>query len=189
MSLLLAIDGIFLSFFNKIAHSFARFTGRSNFFLAKISVCISTSGAMIATANYWFPLLSIRSTLLFMIIMASVALLAINDMVMCDKAEGATLQDEQTKPMLPVYYTPTIRMTYVILSIPWLFTMVPYCFDHERGFRWAKIIFTCYTLALAAHYYFAALDPPQIGKSKIREWAERFANLFHKPVPVPVKTK
>lgn len=187
MRLILTVDSALLSFFNKIVRAFARLTGRSNFFLAKIMMCISTSGAMIATANYWFPLLPIRSSLLFMIIMALVALLAINNMVECDKAEDITLQDEQTKPMPPIYYTPRIRMIYVILSIPWLFFVIPYCFNHEKGFWWAKMIFACYTLALTAYYYFIVLDPPQVGTSKIREWAEGFANSFRKLAPVSVK--
>lgn len=189
MQLVLTIDGVLLSFFNKIARVFARLTGRSNFFLAKISVCILTSGAMIATANYWFPLLHLRSSPLYMVTMALVALLAINDMVKCDEAESITLRNEQTKPMPPIYYTPTIRMIYIILSVPWLLFVTPAMFQSREGFWWAKTIFACYTLALAAHYYFAALDPPSVGKSKIREWAEGFTNLSRKPVPIPVKSK
>ncbi len=188
MRLILAVDSVLLGFFTKTARAFARLTGRSNFFLAKTMVCVMTACFMIATANYWLPLLDFRPPLSLTILMALNAFLCIYDLHRCDKAEDMMLGEKRTAMFFPLYYSPSFRVLTAVVAFSWIFIELP-SFVSPKGFLFAKIVFLFFLPSYTAFIYFAVIDPPSVGKSKIQEWAEGFANLFRKPVPIPVKSK
>lgn len=188
MRFILAIDGTFLKFFNKIARAFARLTGKSNFFLAKTMMWVVIISAMTTTINYWLPILARKTNPFVVAVYGGAALLFLADLYRCDQAETATMNDKQTRIFSPVIYSPIFRFTTVFLSV---ITAPAAILDivSSAGIMLAKILDNSYMPAFTAFLYFASLDPPQMGKSKVREWAEGFANLFRKPEPVPVKSK
>ncbi len=188
MSLILAIDNALLSFFTKLARSFARLTGKSNFFLAKTMVCVLTAGFMIGTASYWLPLLDFRLPLSIVMIMALNAFICIYDLHQCDKAEDMMLNEKRTRVFNPLYYSPSLRVFVAVTTFLYIFIALPSLVS-SKGFLFAKIVLVFFPPSYAAFIYFAVINPPSIGKSRIREWAEGFSNLFCKPIPVPVKSK
>lgn len=188
MALIVKVDAIFLAFFNRVAWGFARLTGKSNFFLAKTMVWIVIISAMTTALNYWLPILARKTNPFIAALYGSAALLFLADLYRCDQAEAATMNDKRTRIFSPAIYSPVFRFLLVFVNI---ITVPAAIFDimSSAGIMPAKILDYSYMPAFTAFLYFAALDPPQVGKSKIREWAEGFANSFRKLAPVSVKRK
>lgn len=188
MLLILAVDNALLSFFTKLARSFARLTGRSNFFLAKYMICIMIASAMVETMNYWIPLLGRKITPLEVAFRGLFALLCLIDLNQCDKAEGAAFQERRVRVFSPILYMPCFRI-YITLSSFLTIPIAVHYFTSAEGMFLAKIISRSWGFAFVAYVYLITIDPPSVGKSKIQEWAEGFTNFFRKPVPIPVKSK
>lgn len=188
MGLIAGIDAVLLAFFNKIAHGFARLTGKSNFFLAKTMVWIVIISAMTTALNYWLPILARKTNPFVAALYGGAALFFLTDLYNCDRAETATMNDKRTRVFSPVIYSPNFRLWAVLISIITAPTAI-FDFVTSAGIMPAKILDNICAPAFAAFLYFAALDPPQMGKSKVREWAEGFANSFRKLAPVSVKRK
>lgn len=187
MRIILAIDGALLKFFGKIARAFARLTGRSNFFLAKCMMIIVVVGFIIATLNYWFPILGRKTNPITAGVMAFGVFTSFSYYFpLCDRAEETTSYG--VKMFNPLLYSPFFRIAIVfggVIDISIYVSSV--IFANE--FLLAKLIDGVMGPAYAAFLYFVALDPPRVDKSKIREWAEGFASIFYKPAAVTVKKK
>lgn len=188
MGLIIKIDAVFLAFFNRIARAFARLTGKSNFFLAKIAVWLVIISAMTTALNYWLPILARKTNPFIAALYGYAALLFLTDIYRCDRAEDAATNDERTRIFSPAIYSPIFRALIVIMGV---ITAPSAIFDiaSSAGIMLAKILDNSYMPAFAAFIYFASLDPPQMGKSKVREWVEGFANSFRQLVPISVKRK
>jgi len=169
------VDGFFLSFFTKISHKFYRLTGYSNFFLAKLAVCVMVASVMVVIFNYWFPgILSYQSLPIQVVVCSFVSMFCLFDMVRCDKAEKSAFSDERVKMFNPLYYSPVNRLLWIFLALL-MGLAAPFVIADNNGYLVFKALDLAFAPALAAFKYFISVDPPSPGKSKIREWCESFS--------------
>ena len=182
------VDGFFLSFFTNISHKFYRLTGYSNFFLAKLAVCVMVASVMVVIFNYWFPgILSYQSSLIQVAICGLISMFCLFDMVRCDKAEKSTFNNERVRMFHPLYYSPVNRLLWIFLA-SLMILAVPFIIANNKGYLVFKALDLAFAPAFAAFKYFISVDPPSSGKSKIREWCESFSAGFRKLAPMKVNS-
>lgn len=176
------IDGALLGLYTKISHRFQRFTGRTNFFLAKCALFVYGSCALIYMGNYWLPLLARESGILIvflrLVILAGVSI----DMMTCDQAEEESLLSEQRKKYDFLMFEPFLKPLLLIGVILEIFSG-PIIIMSPKGMIFFKVIENLFFLALFSFCYFREVVPLPPGKSKVREWAENIAAGFKKLVP------
>lgn len=187
MDLIVVVDSFFLSFFTKISHKFCRLTGRTNFFLAKLMVCVTLACTMIMVLGYWLPLFPTKLPVIFVVLAGLLNIKCLIEMNLCDKAENAALNDERVRIFNPLNYVPILRIlwVYATIVISW---MLIYAFTiNSKGIFIAEAVLVSYAPSITAFKYLVSVDPPTPGKSKIREWAESFSAGFRKLVPIKAK--
>lgn len=177
MNFIKAIDAKILSFFTKISHKFQRLTGRTNFFLAKICLCVLALSVMVMVANYWFPLLG-RDGNIFSLIVSVVFIFIARRMYYCDKAEDEVLTEEKTN-FFAEDNNLMGRILLLFLSILDLFGFLM-AINMPRGILIFKVLDCLYFPVYSAFMYFIVVMPLPPGKSKIQEWAENISAYFKK---------
>ncbi|HEY4495354.1 MAG TPA: hypothetical protein VJC01_02815 [Candidatus Paceibacterota bacterium] len=176
------VDSIFLLFFTKISHKFYRLTGYSNFFLAKLAVCVMVASVMVVIFNYWFPgILHYQSSPIQVVLCSLISMFCLFDMIKCDKAEKSAFNDERVRMFSPLYYSPVNRLLWIFLASLTILA-VPFTIASNKGYLIFKTLELAFAPALTAFKYLISVDPPSLGKSKIREWIESFSAGFRKLV-------
>lgn len=187
MRLVITVDTILLSFFTKISHKFYWLTGKTNFFLAKIAICILVASSMTVVFNYWFPLmLGYSVPLPFIIFYTIISISLLKKMNLCDKAENFIFNNDRVKVFHPMDYSLPTRFLWICGTILVIFLLFVITTSSD-GYFIFKALAYAYTPTTMAFYYFIAVDPPAPGKSKIREWAESFSAGFQKLIPIKTK--
>ena len=182
------VDGFFLSFFTKISHKFYRLTGYSNFFLAKLAVCVMVASVMVVIFNYWFPgILHYQSSPIQVVLCSLISMFCLFDMIKCDKAEKSAFNDERVRMFSPLYYSPVNRLLWIFLA-SLMILAVPFIIANNKGYLVFKALDLAFAPAFATFKYFISVDPPSSGKSKIREWCESFSAGFRKLAPMKVNS-
>ena len=183
MEFVTSVDNYFISLFTKLSDWFMRLTGRTNFFLAKIMVCVMIASCMVSVINFWFPLLSFPTTILGMVFNGTISLTLLTLLTPCDEAEKNVFSH---KRMLFFIHTPILRF----VSLMFTFNVVPLLFFivivTSKGII-DNAINNAYMVSSTAFLYLTSIHPPTPGKSKIREWAESFAAGFKKLVPIKIQ--
>ncbi len=111
------IDEIILGYFTTFSHKFQERTGKTNFFLAKIFVFITSFSTIITVANYFKQLLVFPTTLdaavLFFVTNASL----IRNALICDRAE-AQIKDGKIPPLIMgLLHLRIFRITMLIICL------------------------------------------------------------------------
>ena len=189
MDTLERIDGRILALFTKFSHWFQCLTGRTNYFLAKISLFLTMTAWGVGALGYWLPILERR--FLHDILTPICFLMVLPDYIMriylCDKSEESLFQnDERTKYKIsdPIDGSMGWRIFWtfaVILSIPLSITSVL----NNEGVLFFKIINNGFASFVWMASYFLEVDPLPPGKSKIRQWIEDIQAGFRKLQPLP----
>lgn len=188
MKPIVAIDNLALSFFTKISHKFYRLTGRTNFFLAKLAICVIAASVMTVVFSYWFPsILGFQPSLFYVVISGIVSILCLFVMIICDKAEKSAFNDKRVRLFSPLDYSPLNRVLWIFFALILLFMELPMLFNSEKGYFIFKALYSAFPWAVVAFKYLISVDPPSPGKSKIREWIEAFSAGFQKRAPIKVK--
>lgn len=186
MNLVIAVDNCILSFFTKISHKFYSLTGLTNFFLAKLSVCILTLSSMTVILGFWFPVLTFKPIPIVVVLNAIVCTVVLLDMYLCDKADKNIFSGNRVNFFGPISISPVFRFLWLVMvtiNIPWL---INYIFFERKGILIFNILSRLFALAGTSFFYFIAVDPPSPGKSKVQEWIESFSASFRKLVPIKV---
>ena len=123
MDLIVRLDKIILSFFTKLAHSFQRLTGRTNYFLAKVFLFVLMTCVVIDVANYWFLFLGKYRTSILSLIFSSLLVWYFMDTIYnCDKADEGLFSESNSRSKIDFdfFESPYTRMFFggaVILDI------------------------------------------------------------------------
>ncbi len=179
------IDAKILALVTRLSHAFQRLTGRTNFFLAKIALFAIWTSITVQIANYWLPLLNIKTDLIFVLILAFIAYTLFRDLARCDTAEEQVLEENKTK--INFFYTSgswVWRIFWIAFTCFDLIVWMPNAIREPKGFLIFKVIYFLYTPGFAAFYYLIEVNPLPPAKSTIRVWVESFANGLRKLVPV-----
>lgn len=189
MEKIIAIDNLILSFFTKISHKFYRLTGRTNFFLAKLAICVLVASTMTVIFSYWFPaILGFQPQSLLVALSGIVSVACLVNMVLCDKAEKSAFSDQRVRIFNPWYYSPLDRVIHVFMALICFFLIILYLnIDSGKGYFIFKALYSAFLPADVAFKYFISIDPPTPGKSKIREWVEAFSAGFQKLAQINVR--
>lgn len=188
MILVIVVDNFVLSFFTKISHKFYKLTGRTNFFLAKLAMCLAVASIMIPIIGFWFPLLSSKLSVIAVIIFVFVSLILLRDMYNCDRAEANIFSSSRTKFFGSFSYSPNWRILWLIFAIfDVIKIFIIFFISSNQGIFLFKILNEMFGIDIMLFNYFISVDPPTPGKSKIREWAESFSAGFRKLVPIKAK--
>lgn len=184
MKLLETIDARLLALFTMFSHKFQRLTGRTNFFLAKLSVALVMLSVAVELVNYWIPILSRKSTLFNVATNGIIAIWLVMCAYQCDEADNQLFSSEKAKyDFLAFWVDPSIlRIMWLCLSWVALIIYTPTLFAPKVSIIFDIIDFS-YAHGGALFYYFLSVDPLPPGKSKIREWVEAFAAGFKRLVP------
>lgn len=187
MELLEAVDSKLLAFFSKISHRFQKLTGRTNFFLAKMAVCILALSSLTIIADYFLSLagglISVISAIMTLVSMIEV----IFWMGGCDEAENRVYAEERSKYDFGEHIDSIWwRTGSAALSILWVGPTLLHLAS-PKGTLPFKILFGLYAPAITIFSYFIVVDPLPPGKSKIREWVEAFSAWFRLLVPARSK--
>src|SRR3989344_4591652 len=99
MNIFERIDALILSFFTKISHRFQRLTGRTNFFLAKITIGLLGLSNIFFILNSFIPILNPPKTnLLIGVVIGGFWIYVISkDWNKLKSAEDRSLSEEQAK--------------------------------------------------------------------------------------------
>ncbi len=186
MQLVTSVDDYFLSLFKKFSDWFMRLTGRTNFFLAKISLCVMTASVMVDVINFWFLVLAKPTSILRAVLGGLVLMACYFGLVQCDKAEENSFSNERAKFFSGIICTPIARFIFIITALMSADIIMMMVFS-AKGIMVFNIIRNLYSIALVAFLYFVAIDPPTLCKGKIKEWAESFAAGFKKLAPMKVR--
>lgn len=196
-----ALDAAILAWFTGISHQFQRLTGRTNFFLAKLCLCGASTSILVFVLNYWMPLLSVPSDLLFAIVMGIFLLYFLVRMRHADQMEerSSRINEHIRLPedwMLrnefvpfPAYLTEIHQKNALArlghLAFCTFFFILSLYIDlvAPGGLLFFKLLKNIYFPCMVASDYFMAVFPLPPGKSKIREWAESFAAGLKKLMP------
>ncbi|MDO8743305.1 MAG: hypothetical protein Q7J30_01995 [Candidatus Azambacteria bacterium] len=190
MRLTKAVDDFFLSFFTKISHNVYWLTGRTNFFLAKLALCVMVASVMVVIFNYWFPaMLGYRSAPFQVAACGLISMFCLADMVRCDKAEKSAFNDERVRMFNPLYYSPSNRVLWIFIANIMLFLAAfLFIINQWKGYFIFNALDFAFSPAIVAFKYFISVDPPSPGKSKIREWIESLSAGFWKPALARAKS-
>ena len=183
-----AVDGRFMLFFKKITYWFAWLTGKNNFFLAKAMFGVVMVDTMIEVGNYWVPVLARKTTPADILIDGILMFFTFRMYNSCDSEEKRISSAERVKsPFALAYNLPIFRPCVAIYTLLSLSSALSLTFRSSDGIMFFKIMYNTMNPALVAFLYFVVLDPPQVGKSKVREWQEGFSAAFRKLSPIPAK--
>lgn len=187
MGLVVVVDNLVLSFFTKISHKFYRLTGLTNFFLAKLSVCIMTVSLMSNILGFWFPILYYKPSPIIVVMCALLCFTSLLNMYLCDKANDAIFNNNRVNFFGLLNYSPTWRFLWLVLVITSMPIFIDNIFFEHKGVLIFNILNQIFGLAAVSFYYFISVDPPAPGKSKIQEWIKAFSVGFQKLVPIRAK--
>lgn len=181
MNIVETLDSVILKFFTKISHRIQIVTGKTNFFLAKIALCVMIIDLMIVILNYWLSLLEKQTDLVVFVFETFALLMYILITMICDQAEQSAQLDNPTK--FPFEPTPILRL---IILFSACILIIPMDIKNVTTLQGA-FIFKFYRLladiAFVAYIYLISVHPLPPGKSKIRELIESFAAGFAKQAP------
>ena len=164
------VDAKLIGFFTKISHRFQRLTGRTNFFLAKIALCVVGLSLMSQVADYFLSLFGIGTSALSVVLALGAATVVISWAYECDEAKHGVYAEEKAKRnFMPPEADPVcIRIIFLALLVPWITVFLAVVVS-PNGILAFKILLSLYAPALVTFLYFIAVDPLPPGKSKIRE--------------------
>lgn len=164
------LDERLLKLCTRIAHAVQIWTGKTNFFIAKIGLILSTLPVTLRITNHFTRILH-DTTSGFEIAMWVLYLLAvISIMGKLDKADQRH-KDSETKVMLKdlvVYTSPAYRIWMLFLTCLNLSTI-------DRSLLELLASSMVWACGYLIFLYFVSVDPLPPRKSKIREWVEGFS--------------
>ncbi len=190
MNILERIDALILSLFTKISHKFQIMTGRTNYFLAKVSLTLLGFQTLLAAANYWFPIDNRPTTAYYIISIFFVAVFISIDKNNCDKAEKSSFVNQVS--VKPKFFWNEVWIFPIIGVVLRIFFMVVIIFAIPKNFgriflvnplksRVFEALRELTLENLTCYWYLIQVTPLATGQSKIRQWVD---SLFLKPAPV-----
>ena len=188
------IDGKILAACTKFSHWFQRLTGRTNFFLAKIGVFVTAFSTLVETINYFTNFLWFKTTLGFLLILLLLNLFLISDAIRCDEAENKSLTSEERTDFFRGRADRFNRILWLLFSLYyWTIWFPMNIVAHPKhvdvlhiGMNAAANVFSP---GLAIFYYFICVVPLPPGKSRVKEWLEKFRLAFNKPQLAEIPSK
>lgn len=184
------VDDAVLDFCTKVAHSFQRLTGRTNFFIAKIGITMASISVVINIMNYFHQILYDEGSMFWLVFSIIVLLSMFVLGSFLDKAdELSQLSGERVKfPETSVpFRSCAARLMWILFSCTSTLYTADMFFEHRFGIiDVVERIFLPY--GALVYSYFIAVDPLPPLKSKIRQWMEKFSKVQREPTTVSVRS-
>lgn len=179
---MLKIDAKLLDLFTRFSHWFQRMTGKTNFFLAKFGVALCFLEVVVHILNFYFPILSRKSTAFGVVMALLVALILTVQMVKLDYADHDLIFSSERVEDPTFWILSNGSTSWRLVWFLWFVWDVFMAFKEvpKSSSPFFEAISWSFAAGTVVFSYFAAVTPLPPGKSKIREWLEGF-NLFLKP--------
>ncbi len=175
------LDSLLLKYATKISHWFQKITGKTNFFVARLGICITFVGATMIFFDQFFHIFWENATLYSgLLYLSFYSIWAVRNIFLSRKAEEHWLSGAKSK--LRFYGdSPMLRIVGMFI----------FCFANMlvlivNARMLSTIPGECLMMGILTFIYFMSVDPLPPCKSKIRKWIENIASIFS-PAPEPTE--
>jgi len=176
------VDAKILDAFTRFSHRLQRFTGRTNFFFAKLCAFIVTLALVMDILNFYHQVLVMKTSLFVIVLDCMLCIIMFLLAISCDQAENTAMSSERAVHPLLVP-DPFSRIIFLVASVVSSFAFIFFVSFGLTRYPILEVIDRCFCPAFCAYEYFISVNPLPPGKSKVREWIDGFNAFFAKPEP------
>lgn len=163
------MDAFVLAGCTKLSHSLQRFTGLTNFFIAKIGVFLCSLNCVERIGNYFLRFLPKQTHALEFVCLVIMLLVNFARTFILNRADESMLSEARTK-WRSLQSALWERIVFIWFSLGDVFGFI---FQRSHGLL-DCVSSTFFSLGILIFFYFSLVDPLPPGKSKVRQWFESF---------------